>query len=358
MKGVQIINLFLKLIAIDSPSGEEKNISQFVFQYLKNLQLSPKVDKNNQIYCSINKNSSKRSLLFCAHLDTVEPGRGIKPVIKNDYIVSSGKTILGADNKVAVASILQAIKELRNEKINVELVFSVREETDGGIKEFNYQKLRSKVGFVFDLTDETMEKVILKAPYIDDFLFQFYGKLSHASRPEQGVNVLTHFLDCFSRLPLGRVNKETTFNLGIISGGKATNSIPDYLEIKGDLRSLNEKKFFSFKKKIEEKIDFYSKKTKVKVDIKWLPYCYGYRIKANDDYYLRLKKIYCEKFNLKLKPIISTGGSDASFLNSIGIKTFCLGDGAVDSHSLQERVKISNLIRLKEIIKALIKYFT
>lgn len=357
MENDPVINLFLKLVAIDSPSGEEKNISHFVFQYLKDLHLDPKVDKNNQIYCSINNDSSKRPLLFCAHLDTVEPGRGIKPVIRNGYIESSGKTILGADNKVAVASILYAIKELRLEKINVELVFSVREETDGGVKEFNYHQLRSKIGFVFDLTDETMEKVILKAPYIDDFLFQFHGQLSHASRPEQGVNVLSHFLSCFSRLPLGRVDKETIFNLGIISGGKATNSVPDYLEIKGDLRSLSEKKFFSFKKKIKEKIDFYTKKTKVKVDINWLPYCQGYRIKKNDSHYLQLKKIYYEKFNLKLNPIVSTGGSDASFLNSIGIKTFCLGDGAINSHSLQEKVKISNLIRLKKIIKTLIRDF-
>lgn len=357
MKKEQIINLFLKLVAIDSPSGEEKEISQFVFQYLKNLNLNPKIDKNNQIYCSINKNLSKKPILFCAHLDTVEPGRGIKPVIRNDYIMSMGKTILGADNKVAVASILCAINELISEKINVELIFSVREETDGGIKQFNYHQLKSKVGFVFDLTDETMEKVILKAPYIDDFLFQFYGKLSHASRPEQGVNVLSHFLACFSRLPLGRVDRETTFNLGIISGGRATNSVPDYLEIKGDLRSLNEKKFFSFKKKIEERINFYSKKTKVKVNVKWLSYCSGYHIRVNDSDYLRLKKIYDEKFDLRLKPLVSTGGSDASFLNSIGIKTFCLADGAINSHSLQEKVKISNLIRLKEIIKALIKDF-
>ena len=357
MRNDQIINFFLKLVAIDSPSGEEKNVSQFIFQYLKNLNLHPKKDKNDQIYCSINNNPSKKPILFCAHLDTVEPGRNIKPVIRSDYITSDGKTILGADNKVAVASILYAISELISEKINVELVFSVREETDGGIKQFNYHQLRSKVGFVFDLTDESMERVILKAPYIDDFVFQFYGKLSHAARPEQGINVLSHFLACFSQLSLGRVDKETTFNIGIISGGRATNSVPDYLEVKGDLRSLNKKKFFTLKKRIEEKINFYSNKTKVKADVRWLPYCCGYHIKVNDSYYLRLKKIYDEKFNLKLKPIVSSGGSDASFLNTIGIKTFCLGDGAVNSHSLEERVKISNLIRLKEIVKALIRYF-
>lgn len=357
MRNDQIINFFLKLVAIDSPSGEEKNVSQFIFQYLKNLNLHPKKDKNDQIYCSINNNPSKKPILFCAHLDTVEPGRNIKPVIRGGYITSGGKTILGADNKVAVASILYAISELISEKINVELVFSVREETDGGIKQFNYHQLRSKVGFVFDLTDESMEGVILKAPYIDDFVFQFYGKLSHASRPEQGINVLSHFLACFSQLSLGRVDKETTFNIGIISGGRATNSVPDYLEVKGDLRSLNKKKFFTLKKRIEEKINFYSNKTKVKADVRWLPYCCGYHIKVNDSYYLRLKKIYDEKFNLKLKPIVSSGGSDASFLNTIGIKTFCLGDGAINSHSLEERVKISNLIRLKEIVKALIRYF-
>lgn len=349
----KLIFIFKQLATIDSPSGEEKEIANFVFQYLKNLGLKPQIDKNFQIYCSIN-HSSQKPILFCAHLDTVGPGRGVKIIEKEGYLMSDGRTILGADNKAAIASILQAISELIKEKINIELLFTVKEETNGGIKKFDYQKIKSRIGFVFDFASEDLGQVILKAPFINDFHFHFYGRLSHASRPEKGINVFNHFLKSFNRLKIGRIDEETTFNLGIIEGGKATNSIPDYLLVKGDIRSLNEKKFYQLIKKIEKTFDIYDKKTRVKTKIEWFPYSFGYEIKQEDDDYLKLKKIYRKNFQIDLKPAISTGGSDASFLNRCGIKTFCLSDGSVDNHTTKEKIKKENLFKLKEIIKRLI----
>lgn len=353
----QLINLFKTLVTIDSPSGEEKIISQYVFSYLKKLGFQPKIDKNQQIYCHINNNPAKPPVLFCAHLDTVEPGRKIKVIEKDGYLCSDEKTILGADNKAAVAAILMAIKELKQEKINVELIFSVKEETDGGIKQFNYKKIKSKIGFVFDYADEDLGKIILKAPYIYDFTFQFFGRSSHASRPEKGINVLNHFLKTFNYLKIGRVDKQTAFNLGLIKGGQATNSIPDFLEIKGDVRSLNKKSFFSLIKKVEKTFFKNDKKTQVKTKIIWQPYCHGYQIKENDLHYQRLRRFYQKNFAINLKPIFSTGGSDASFLNQIGVKTFCLADGSINSHTTKERIKIDKLNMLKNIIKKILLYF-
>lgn len=351
-----LISLFQKLSSIDSVSGEEEKVAQFIFSYLKNLKLSPIIDKNNQIYCQIG--NGKNPLLFCAHMDTVEPGRGIKIKEKDGYLVAQTKTIIGADNKVAIASILQAISDLLKEekKLNLELLFTVREETNSGIKEFNQKLLKAKKGVIFDLSNYQLEGVVLKAPYIYDFEFEFFGQASHAAKPELGKNVLDLFIKVFSQISFGRIDKDTTFNLGIIKGGQATNTVMDYLVLKGDIRSGSKRRFFSYLEKIEKTFQKLSKKTGIKYRLNWQPYAFGYQIKKNDRDYLLLKKIY-QKMNLQLKPVISNGGSDAGFLNKIGIKTFCLADGIIDPHTTKERIKIFDFYQLLHITKKLMLEF-
>ncbi len=351
---MELINLFKQLVAIDSVSGEEQKISNFVFQYLKKLSLRPIRDKNNNIYCRIGKSKSKS--LFCAHMDTVEPGRNIKVIERNGFLQSNGKTILGGDNKVAVAAILQSLKELKDENLNLELLFTVKEETDSGIQLFNYNLIEAKTGFVFDISRGDLGIVVLNAPSIYDFQFEFFGKEAHASRPEKGINVLSFLMNLNKKIKLGRLDKKTTFNIGIFSGGIATNTVPGNLILKGDLRSLNIKKFFIYKNKIEKIIINQANKFNIKTFIKWLPYCDGYSIKRNDLIFLKVKKIY-KSLDIDLKPISTNGGSDANFLNKVGIKTFCLGDGVYDPHTLNERIKISDFFKLKEIVKNLmLKY--
>jgi len=145
-----LTQIFKDLAVIDSISGEEDQICKYVVEELKQMYLKPTVDKENNIYVRVG--DKPNPVLFCAHIDTVEPGRGVKVIEKNGFLCSSGKTIIGGDNKASVALILFTLFKLINQKkdLNIEILFTVKEETDSGISRFNFKIIKSKIAFVFD----------------------------------------------------------------------------------------------------------------------------------------------------------------------------------------------------------------
>lgn len=346
------LKLFKKLVSIDSVSGEEKDISDFVCDFLRKLNLNPIQDKHNMIYCQIG--DGKNPKLFSAHLDTVEPGRNIKIVEKDGYLMSDGKTILGGDNKVSLALILSNIEKLLNNKknLNLELLFTVREETNSGILDFDVKKLRSKIGFMFDLVQKNLGVVTQSGPTIQDVEIYLTGKSAHASRPNEGINTLKFLLGIGKKLKLGQLDEFSTFNLGVIKGGSATNTVPKYLELRGDLRSLDHETFLKHKNDIEKAFKS-NKINATKVEIKWIPYSFAYNLDfKNFPMFEKIKNIY-KNFQINLKPHQAKSGSDASFLNFNKIPTLCLSDGVENPHTINERINLENFYRLESIIKNL-----
>lgn len=346
MNSSTLVQLFSQLVAIDSPSGEEKAISNYVAVFLKKLGLNPMLDKNNMIYCRVGQKPNP--VLFCAHLDTVEPGRNIKVVQKNRLLCSDGRTILGGDNKIPLTAILWALSNhlVAGKMPNIELLFTVREETDSGIKNFDVNKIQARLGFIFDHSGGDLGLVVTSAPTIADFQIELFGQASHASLPEKGRNVLNYLLKLGASIPLGRVDQNTTFNIGIIQGGSATNTVPNYLCLAGDLRSTVEDSFSKTKKQINRL--FVSQKG-IKAKIDWQLYSYGYQINQADPNLQKLIAFY-RQHGTSLKIITTNGGSDASYLNRNGIKTFCLGDGLINVHTVKEQIKVSNFVKLSHLI--------
>lgn len=345
-----LINLFFELVKIDSPSGDEKAVGDFVEDYLQDLKLKPLRDKKGNIFVS---NSEKGSpILVSAHLDTVEPGRGVKPLIKDGYITSSGDTILGADNKVSVAAILHALRSVDKSR-SVEVLFTVSEETVSGIKDFEFSKIKSRNGLIADRSDR-LGTIVLASPFIENINIEVVGKGSHAGLPEMGINALTGASNAISKIRWGRIDADTTSNLGLIEGGTAMNSIPGNVNVLGEVRSFEERKLvkqISLIKRV-----FIDETSKIGATFKMHTnrYCDGYKYDKNDEELGVILEIYKK---LKLKPNFQTafGGSDANYFAKKGIKVVNIGDGSEYSHTTNERVSISNLVKLSEVFIEYIK---
>ncbi len=351
-----LTELFKHFAEIDSISGEEKAISDTIMNFLEGLGLNPIQDANNMIYCRIGNEENPK--LFCAHMDTVEPGREIRIIEKDEFLVSEGNTIIGGDNKVSMTAILYSIQKLilENKTPNIELLLSVREETDSGIQQFDYKKFESTVGFVFDGGHGNLGWMTKQAPTIEDFKIEIKGKSSHASMPEEGVNALQILLNAKDKLKLGRPDEFTTLNIGLINGGFATNTVPEILRIEGDLRSTKRENFEKAKAEFIAALETSAKESGAEVIFNWIPYCIGYEMNLDNDNFRKIQNIY-KSLNIEIEPENVKGGSDAGFLNSVGIETYCLGDAVIDPHSMHERVEIIKFNKLQEIVENLMVNF-
>jgi tripeptide aminopeptidase len=347
-----LVKTFKNLAEIDSVSGEEATISSYIVEKLKSLGLKPLIDSEHNILVRVGNKSNPT--LFCAHMDTVEPGRGIRVLEENGILKSNGSTIIGGDNKASVALILFTLEKLLNESkdLNIEILFTVKEETDSGVSRFDYKKLTSKVGFVFDGGNGDLGWFAKSAPTIQDFKIKFVGKSAHASLPEEGVNVLSLLMSMNNKLKLGRPDEFTTLNIGIIRAGIATNSVPGELIIEGDLRSSKTENFEKNKKEFEEILLNAAKEFNAKVEINWIPYAYGYEMNLNSPIYKKVVDIY-SNFGIEIKPTDVKGGSDAAFLNYVGIETFCLGDSVTDVHTVNEQIEIPKFTELQKVVETL-----
>ncbi|MCX7881030.1 MAG: M20/M25/M40 family metallo-hydrolase [Patescibacteria group bacterium] len=348
-----IVNLFIKLIQINSVSGEEEKIREFIINLIKNKKnFTYQIDKIGNLF--VKTKGKGKPILFCAHLDTVEPGRGIKPQIKNGFLTSSGKTILGADNKVFVALLVDL---LINHQINrnLEIIFSVKEETGGGIEFFPFNWLKAKTGIIFDNANP-VGGIVLRSPEIINFYIEFLGKSTHASTPDKGINSLLPTIEFLKKIKIGYSNKKnTTVNIGLLNSGTAINSIPENTIIKGEIRSYDNKNFIYLKNKFKKTINLIQKKFKGNINIKFDGYCPGYQHKKNDKFLKKIFKIIKEN---KIKPYFlnKSGISDANILNFRKIKTVVLSDGVIEPHTTRERININDFLILKKIFFDLVNF--
>jgi len=243
-----LVELFLTLVKIDSPSGNETEVCKFIASYLEKMGIKSKTDKVGNLFACVS--GKGEPVILGAHMDTVEPGCGIKPKIEKGIIKSDGTTILGADNKIAIACILAAITKVPKEnRKSLELVFSVREETNSGINEFDFSLLRGKVGLVADRAS-FVGVIVLSSPWIENLTVDVIGKSTHAGSPEKGINALSLASEAISKLTWGRISSKTTANIGTIKGGSAMNTIPEKIELVGEVRSFSESQLVKQVKKI------------------------------------------------------------------------------------------------------------
>lgn len=352
-----IVETFKEIVQIDSPSGEEDKMSHYLENFLKDIGFKYTKDKTGSI---LTTNFNNPKLLICAHMDTVEPGRNITPVVKNKYIEANGKTILGADNKAAVSAIMYALKSFINihgKLPNIEILFTVKEETGGGLEFFPLNLIKSKQGVTFDYA-QPIGKIIISSPYIYNFKILFTGKAAHASQPDDGVNSLLPAIKFIESIPNGKIDDgKTTINVGQVNSGSGINIVPEKTTVFGEIRSTSKSLFNNHLKAIKTNATKISKEFALDLDFKVDGYCPGYEYSHNDPLIKKIKDIY-SSLNIDTGYDKSAGISDANILIGAGIKTVNLSDGCENPHTTIERISIDNLKSLQAVVLKTIEQFT
>lgn len=348
-----LIATLFEMIKIGSPSGEEAEFSNYCISYLKKINFSVrKDDYGNIIACSKNITSSP-SILLSGHLDTVNPGKNIQPIIENDIIKSDGKTILGCDNKLAIALYFEAIKSLLEDgkKIRpLEIVLTRNEEIGmEGARYLDYSALKSKEGISFD-TEGSIFNYVASSPFAASLNINIKGRSAHAGSPEKGIDALKIFSKAYSLLKTGRVDKNTTINFGLIEGGSGANIVMDKVLVNGNIRSQKQNELKKNKTEVVKIFKRVAKEYGGTANVKFTKIIDGYAISPKDPLIIDLS----EAARNKLLPIITNSASDANIFNKQGIKVIELGNGISGAHTVREQVLINDVLRLFKFLKIFI----
>jgi tripeptide aminopeptidase len=362
----RMVGEFLELVRIDSVSGKERQIADLLKEKLAALGLDVTEDgagrqvgsDTGNIIGRLPGSGSGPVLLLCAHMDTVEPGRGVIPRIEGGVIRSSGDTVLGADDKAGIVTILEVLRIIREQSLShsgLEVVFTIWEE--GGLfgaKNLDYELLSARIGFVLD-SDGTPGTIITRAPSQDKIGAAIKGRAAHAGiNPEDGINAIQVAAHAIAQMKLGRIDEETTCNIGIITGGKATNIIPDSATLEGETRSLDTRKRETLTSKISEAIREAGAKFGAGVNIVTETQYQDFHLDKESPP-VQLAWEAALKLGLTPKLEKTGGGSDANIFNSRGIATAVLGIGMKKVHTTEEYIALDDLsgnaVYLLEIVK-------
>jgi tripeptide aminopeptidase len=250
----EALDLFLELAAVASPSGAERAVADLVLGYVSDLGLPADEDDTGpaigssmgNIVVALEPTAEGEPLFLCAHLDTVPPVDAVDPVVEDGVVRNRNAAILGGDNKAAVAVMLDAVRRVLAESrphAGIELLFTAKEETGlEGAYAFDASRLRATVGYVYDQA-ETPRGIILGQPSASLIEVAFHGRAAHAGMfPEEGRSAIVAAARAISEMKLGRIDEETTANIGVIEGGSAANVVPDTCTLVGEARSHDDRK--------------------------------------------------------------------------------------------------------------------
>jgi tripeptide aminopeptidase len=361
------LSVFLELAALPSPPGEERAVADRVLDYLRGLGLDPDEDDAGatvgstmgNVFCRLDPAGRRGApLFFCAHLDTVPPEASIEPVVGEDEVVRNGAgTILGADDKSAVAAMLEATARLLEDgrpHAGVELLFTPKEEVGLlGAAAFDASRLRARHGYVYDHAGPIGE-VILGAPFQQKLDVRFHGRAAHSGMfPEDGRSAIAAAARAIADLRLGRLDEETSANVGRIEGGTARNVVPEWCGFQAEARSHDERKLADVVREMVDTITFAASLEECEVETQVSGLSPGYRFRR-DDLPVRLAATALERVGREPAYILSGGGADANVFNERGLQCVNLANGMTDIHTPEERIAVGDLHEMVEVTLALV----
>ena len=369
----RVIEEFKRLVSFDSESFKEIEISEYVYNTLKDLGLDLTIDNAGDLLARENgfdfkhskgniygylKGTGNDSVLFSSHLDTVSPGINKKAIIdENGVIKSDGTTVLGADDISGLVSIIEALRIIKENNLkhkDIEVLISIAEEPYcQGTKYFDFSKIKSKKAYVLDL-DGPVGNAAISAPSIISFTIEIFGLSAHAGfHPEDGINAITILGNALSKIKVGRLNEKTLLNFGKVYGGLQRNSVPDYVNIIGEVRSLDREEAIQtldgVKAIFEEEALKIGGKIKLDYDVK----IEAYNVKKDSD---TVKDFInaLSKLGYKGPELINTfGGSDNNNLNKHGIQGIVISSGMNLCHTVNEYTSVDELIKSIKIVLTL-----
>jgi tripeptide aminopeptidase len=364
---------FKFLVEIDSISKEEATISSEIRKILESLGAETVIDSagdkiggnSGNLIAKFKGNKQAPPLLLNAHMDTVEPGKGITAVLKEGIFTSDGTTILGADDKSAIAIILETIKIIQENDLPygpIEIVLTVCEEIGLlGAKHLDLSLIESEYGYALDATDT--EGIVTRAPSANRLEFKIHGKDAHAgAAPEKGINAISLASKAIAKLEIGRIDHETTCNIGMIEGGMAINIVPNLVTVKGEARSHDEEKLSkitneivsSFKEVVEHYKEASSDDELPRLEV-YVKNDFSRTFIPDEHPVVSLACKAAENLGRKMVAKTTGGGADANILFGKGIVTGVLGTGMRDMHTVREYVRLDDMVKTVELLLEIIR---
>lgn len=351
----RMIQQFIEMVQIDSESGNEADMIDYLISEFEKIGAEAQKDTYGNLIAKIPAKGSATTepILLSCHADTVKPGVGIEPIIENGIIRSKGNTILGADDKAGISEMLEALR-IAEVRPPVEIAISRQEEIGLlGVKNLNFSLLSAKKGFLLD--NDTLDTIVIGGPSYFAIDVDIKGKSAHAGmEPEKGINAILAASKAIAALKLGRIDQETTANVGVINGGLIRNGVPEKAQFLAECRSLNHKKAQDLadlmKKIIERQVKSIGATVQIKID----NLCKAVNI-PEDAWSVEVAKKGLKKAGIDAKTTFITGFTDASIYNNQGIEMAVIGIGAKQEHSLEEHIYIEDmqkaLVMLQEIFR-------
>ncbi len=351
----RLLSTFLDLVRIASPSGEEATIAGQLQKRLLDLGLAVQMDAMKNIIAKLSGEGAP--VLLAAHMDTVAPGRGIVPVVKEGTVYSDGTTVLGADDKSGIAVILellQTILELGLPHPPLEVVITVQEEVGlAGAKGLQRAGVQAKLGVSFDGGGDP-GTIIVSAPSHNMVTAVIHGKAAHAGgEPEQGINAVLIAAHALVDMPLGRIDAETTANVGVIQGGTARNVVPERVELLGEARSLDLSKLENQTMRMVQALEDAAGSFGGTVDVEVMRAYDGYTMTEADPVVSRLMSS-CRAVGVEPALVPSGGGSDANIYNTLGLQVVNLSTGMRKPHTREEHIAVADMVTCAEIALAFV----
>lgn len=362
----RLVRLFSALVAIDSPTFGERKVADHLKKTLSEFGISVTEDDAGihmngncgNLFARVPGDESLEPLIFCTHMDTVEPSCGKEAVVHADgRITSRGGTVLGADDFAGVAAILEVLHVLRenNEKHHpLELIFSAAEEKYcTGIRYFDFSQCRAKTGFVLDLTGE-VGTAALRAPTVLSFTVTLKGRAAHAGfAPETGVNTVTAMAKAIASLRQGWLDEGTTLNFGVISAGKAANIVPDFCEVRGEIRSaVHERALETYEAVCTA---FRGSAGEIGAEVSFshdIPLT-AYRVREDSDALSRFSRA-CDAAGIPVRTTETFGGSDNAAMQLNGIDCIVVSNAMYNCHGLDEFTTVEDLGKTAELVYHLV----
>lgn len=362
----RLVDLFMNLVTVDSGTRNERWIADRLIQELQNLGFDVHEDQTGKIIGGnagnvigvLKGTIDAPSLLLAAHMDRVEPGYGIKPILRDGVIRSSGDTILAADDLAGAAAILEALLVLREQNIDhgeIKVLFTVAEEGGlHGAKNVDPNKIRVDFGVCYDASGD-VGTIVVQGPAQYRYEAIIKGKAAHAGvDPAAGINAIKVASLAINEMKLGQIDEETTANIGVIKGGQATNIVPDRVELLGEARSRNQSKLEAQIAHMRDIMERAAAKYGATVEIQTQLMYPAFSFSANDPV-IQLAEKAAESIGITTSLVPSGGGSDANIINGLGIPTVNLGIGMEKVHSVEEYISVENLRKTAEYTVAMIQ---
>lgn len=362
----RLVKEFLELTSIDSLSKKERKMADALKTRLEAMGYDVFEDDAGRkiggdagnIICTVKGTKKVPAIMFAAHMDTVEPGIGKKALIDGDIIRTDGSTVLGGDDVSGIVCILEALRVIREKGVehgDIQVVFTVAEE--GGLygaKNLDYSKIYAKYGFVMD-SNGPIGTVAVKAPSQDKMIITVEGRAAHAGlSPEKGIDAIRIASSAIAGMKLGRIDHETTANVGVINGGRETNIVCDRVEIMAEARSRDDRKLEAQTRHMKERFEQAAAEFGGRIEFQAERLYPSFNI-TEDAPIMDILRKAAETAGIGLITEETGGGSDTNIFNGMGIESVDVSTGMDKVHSTGECISINDLVKAAEFTVSIIR---